>query len=69
MRALVERSGDPAMGFEVAAVLADRAGAAGLAIARDLGVPAQRRRRRTIDPNAPATTSSSPPLSSLMRRR
>jgi phosphoribosylglycinamide formyltransferase-1 len=40
MRALVERSGDPAMGYEVAAVLADRPDAAGLAIARDLGVPA-----------------------------
>jgi phosphoribosylglycinamide formyltransferase 1 len=41
MRALVERSRDPAMGFEVAAVLADQPGAGGLAIARDLGVPAQ----------------------------
>jgi phosphoribosylglycinamide formyltransferase-1 len=41
MRALVERSRDPAMGFEVAAVLADQPRAGGLAIARDLGVPAQ----------------------------
>ena len=40
MRALVERSRDPAMGFEVAAVVADQPGAGGLAIARDLGVPA-----------------------------
>jgi phosphoribosylglycinamide formyltransferase-1 len=39
MRALVERSRDPAMGFEVAAVAADQAAAGGLAIARDLGVP------------------------------
>ena len=41
MRALVERSNDPAMGYEVAAVVADQPGAGGLAIARDLGVPAQ----------------------------
>jgi phosphoribosylglycinamide formyltransferase 1 len=41
MRALVERSRDPAMGYEVAAVLADQADAQGLGIARDLGVPAQ----------------------------
>jgi phosphoribosylglycinamide formyltransferase-1 len=40
MRALVERSRDPAMGFEVAAVVADQPGAGGLAIAGDLGVPA-----------------------------
>ena len=40
MRALVERSPDPAMGYEVAAVVADQPGAGGLAIARDLGVPA-----------------------------
>jgi phosphoribosylglycinamide formyltransferase-1 len=40
MRALVERSYDPAMGYEVAAVVADQPGAGGLAIARDLGVPA-----------------------------
>jgi phosphoribosylglycinamide formyltransferase 1 len=39
MRALVERSHDPAMGYEVAAVVADQPGAGGLAIARDLGVP------------------------------
>jgi len=39
MRALVERSHDPAMGFEVVAVVADQPGAGGLAIARDLGVP------------------------------
>jgi phosphoribosylglycinamide formyltransferase 1 len=41
MRALVERSHDPVMGYEVAAVVADQPGAGGLAIARDLGVPAQ----------------------------
>jgi phosphoribosylglycinamide formyltransferase 1 len=41
MRALVERSHDPAMGYEVAAVFAERADAAGLAMARDLGVPAE----------------------------
>jgi len=41
MRALVERSRDPAMGFEVAAVVADQPGAGGLAIARELGVPTQ----------------------------
>lgn len=40
MRALVERSRDAAMGYEVAAVIADQPGAGGLAIARDLGVPA-----------------------------
>lgn len=40
MRALVERSGDPTMGYEVAAVFADQPAAGGLAIARDLGVPA-----------------------------
>jgi phosphoribosylglycinamide formyltransferase-1 len=40
MRALVERSRDPAVGYEVAAVVADQPAAAGLAIARDLGVPA-----------------------------
>jgi phosphoribosylglycinamide formyltransferase-1 len=41
MRALVERSRDPAMGYDVAAVLADRADAAGLDVAHDLGVPAR----------------------------
>ena len=40
MRALVERSHDAAMGYEVAAVIADQPAAGGLAIARDLGVPA-----------------------------
>ena len=39
MRALVERSRDPAMGFEVAAVVADQPAAGGLATARDFGVP------------------------------
>jgi phosphoribosylglycinamide formyltransferase-1 len=39
MRALVERSRDPAVGYEVAAVVADQPAAGGLAIARDLGVP------------------------------
>jgi phosphoribosylglycinamide formyltransferase 1 len=41
MRALVEQSRDPAMGCEVAAVLADKPGAGGLAIASNLGVPAE----------------------------
>ena len=41
MRALEERSRDPAMGFKVVAVVADQPDAAGLAIARDLGVPTQ----------------------------
>jgi phosphoribosylglycinamide formyltransferase 1 len=40
MRALVERSRDPAMGYEVAGVLSDRP-AAGLAVASDLGIPAR----------------------------
>jgi phosphoribosylglycinamide formyltransferase-1 len=41
MRALVERSNDPQMGYRVAAVLSDRADAAGLAVAAGLGVPAR----------------------------
>ncbi len=41
MRALVERSRDPAMGYEVSAVLSDNPAAAGLALARDLGVTAR----------------------------
>ncbi len=41
MRALVERSRDPAMGYHVAGVLSDQPQAAGLAVARDLGVPAR----------------------------
>ncbi len=41
MRALVERSGDAAMGYRVAGVLSDQAGAAGLLKAAELGVPAQ----------------------------
>ena len=41
MRALVERSRDAAMRYEVAAVLSDQPAAAGLALARDLGVPAR----------------------------
>jgi phosphoribosylglycinamide formyltransferase 1 len=39
MRALVECSRDPVMGFEVATVVADQPAAGGLALARDLGVP------------------------------
>lgn len=39
MRALVERSGEPHMGYRVAVVLSDRPDAAGLAIASDLGIP------------------------------
>lgn len=41
MRALVERSRDAAMGYTVAGVLCDRPAAAGLAVARELGVPAR----------------------------
>jgi len=41
MRALVQRSRDPAMGFAVAAVVADQPGAGGLAIARDLRIATQ----------------------------
>jgi phosphoribosylglycinamide formyltransferase 1 len=41
MRALVERSRDPAMGYTVAAVLSDQPAAAGLVVARELGVPAR----------------------------
>ncbi|MGA2341691.1 MAG: phosphoribosylglycinamide formyltransferase [Steroidobacteraceae bacterium] len=41
MRALVERSADPAMGYQVAAVLSDRLQADGLKVAADLGIPAR----------------------------
>ncbi len=41
MRALIERSRDPAMGYEVSAVLSDNPAAAGLTLARDLGVTAR----------------------------
>jgi phosphoribosylglycinamide formyltransferase 1 len=41
MQALVERSRDPAMAAEVAAVISDQPGARGLGIARELGVPTQ----------------------------
>jgi phosphoribosylglycinamide formyltransferase-1 len=41
MRALVERSSDAAMGYRVAGVLSDHAGAAGLLKAAELGIPAQ----------------------------
>jgi phosphoribosylglycinamide formyltransferase-1 len=41
MRALVERSRDAAMGYEVAAVLSDQPAAPGLSLARDLGISAQ----------------------------
>ncbi len=41
MRALVERSRDASMRYRVAAVLSDQPAAAGLALARDLGVPAR----------------------------
>ncbi len=40
MRALAERSADPAAGYQVTAVLADQPAAAGLAVARDLDIPA-----------------------------
>jgi len=41
MRALVERSRDASMRYRVAAVLSDQPAAPGLALARDLGVPAR----------------------------
>jgi phosphoribosylglycinamide formyltransferase 1 len=41
MRALAERSRNSAMGYQVAGVLSDRAQAAGLEIAADLGIPAR----------------------------
>jgi phosphoribosylglycinamide formyltransferase-1 len=41
MRALVERSADPAMGYHVAGVLCDRLQAGGLKVAADLGIPAR----------------------------
>ena len=50
MRALVERSADPAMGYRVAGVLSDRPQAGGLEVAADLGIPA---RALVADPAAP----------------
>jgi phosphoribosylglycinamide formyltransferase-1 len=50
MRALAERSADPAMGYLVAGVLSDRPQAGGLEVAADLGIPA---RALTPDPAAP----------------
>ena len=50
MRALAERSADPAMGYRVAGVLSDRPQAAGLEAAADLGIPA---RALIPDPAAP----------------
>jgi phosphoribosylglycinamide formyltransferase 1 len=50
MRALVERSADPAMGYRVAGVLSDRPQAGGLEVAADLGIPA---RALIPDPAAP----------------
>jgi phosphoribosylglycinamide formyltransferase-1 len=41
MRALIERSRDPGACYSVCKVFSDRPDAAGLAVARDLGVPAQ----------------------------
>ena len=41
MRALVERSADPAMGYQVAGVLSDKLEAGGLRVASDLGIPAR----------------------------
>ncbi len=41
MRALVERSADPRMGYRVAAVLSDQPDAAGLATAASLGIAAR----------------------------
>jgi phosphoribosylglycinamide formyltransferase 1 len=50
MRALAERSADPEMGYQVAAVLSDRPQAAGLELASALGIPA---RAVIPDPAAP----------------
>jgi phosphoribosylglycinamide formyltransferase 1 len=41
MRALVERSRNPALGYRVAGVFADQPAAGGLDIARNLGIPAR----------------------------
>jgi phosphoribosylglycinamide formyltransferase 1 len=41
MRALIERSRDPASSYTVRKVFSDRADAAGLDVARELGIPAQ----------------------------
>ncbi len=41
MRALIEGSRDPAMGYRVVQVFADKPQAPGLAVARELGVPAE----------------------------
>jgi phosphoribosylglycinamide formyltransferase 1 len=41
MRALVDRSADPAPGYQVAGVLSDRLQAGGLKLAADLGIPAR----------------------------
>ena len=49
MRALAERSADPAMGYRVAAVLSDRPQAGGLEVAAHLGIPA---RALMADPGA-----------------
>jgi phosphoribosylglycinamide formyltransferase 1 len=50
MRALAERSRDPAMGYRVAGVLCDRAQTGGLEAAAALGIPA---RALVPDPGAP----------------
>jgi phosphoribosylglycinamide formyltransferase-1 len=50
MRALVERSHDPAMGYQVAGVFSDQPAAPGLTVARDLGVPAH-----CVDPGQSAS--------------
>jgi phosphoribosylglycinamide formyltransferase 1 len=41
MRALIERSRDPVSGYIVRKVFSDRADAAGVGVARELGIPAQ----------------------------
>jgi phosphoribosylglycinamide formyltransferase-1 len=41
MRALIERSADSSLGYQVAGVLADQPAAGGLDLARSLGVPAR----------------------------
>jgi phosphoribosylglycinamide formyltransferase 1 len=52
MRALVESSRDTKMGYEVVAVLSDKPTAAGLSVARELGVEV-----RAVEPSKPADAS------------
>lgn len=57
MRALAERSADPAMGYRVAGVLSDRPQAAGLEVAADLGIPARALIPDTAAPRAEYETA------------